>query len=73
VQPVFCCCDLDMNVMTLKLEGYLDILKTYLHTENEDARLRHLEVLMEKLHQLTSQTEAKPQANLPVHGHSMYS
>jgi len=27
--------------MALKLEGDLDILKTYLHTENEVAKLRH--------------------------------
>jgi len=27
--------------MTLKLEGDLDILKVYLHTENEVAGLRH--------------------------------
>jgi len=31
--------------MTLKLEGDLGILKMYLHTENEVARLRHLELL----------------------------
>jgi len=34
----FRCCDLDINPMTLKLEGDLDILKMYLHTENEVAR-----------------------------------
>jgi len=28
-------CDLDMNPMTLKLEGDLDILKMYHRTENE--------------------------------------
>jgi len=31
--------------MTLKLEGDLDILKMYLHTENEVARLRHSKLL----------------------------
>jgi len=31
--------------MTLKLEGDLDILKMYLHTANEVARLRHSKVL----------------------------
>jgi len=36
---LFCCRDLDVNPMTLKIEGDLDILKTYLHTENEVARL----------------------------------
>jgi len=30
--------------MTLKLKGELDILKMYLHTENEVARLRHSEL-----------------------------
>jgi len=40
-QHLFCCCDLDINPMTLKLEGDLDILIMYLHTENELARLRH--------------------------------
>jgi len=31
--------------MTLKLEGDLDILKMYLHTKNEVARLRHWKLL----------------------------
>jgi len=31
----FCNCDLEINPMTLKLEGDLDILKIYLHTKNE--------------------------------------
>jgi len=31
--------------MTLKLEGDLDILKMYLHAENEVARLRHSKLL----------------------------
>jgi len=39
--PLFRFCDLDLNPMTLKLEGALDILKTYLHAESEVARLRH--------------------------------
>jgi len=33
--PLFCDHDLDINPMTLKLEGDLDILKMYPHTENE--------------------------------------
>jgi len=37
--------DLDINSTTLKLEGDLDRLKVYLHTENEVARLRHSELL----------------------------
>jgi len=32
--------------MTLKLEGDLDILKLYLHTENEVARLKHSKLLI---------------------------
>jgi len=39
--PLFCNHDLDINPMTLKLEGDLDVLKTYHHTENEAASLRH--------------------------------
>jgi len=31
--------DLEINPTTLKLEGDLDILKMYLHTENETASL----------------------------------
>jgi len=34
-----------INPMTLKLEGDLDILKMYLHTENEAAMLRHSKLL----------------------------
>jgi len=33
--PLLCDRDLEINPMTLKLEGDLDIPKTYLHTENE--------------------------------------
>jgi len=33
--------DLEINSMTLKLEGDLSILKIYLHTENEAASLQH--------------------------------
>jgi len=33
--------------MTLKLEGDLDILTVYLHTDNELARLRHSKLLIE--------------------------
>jgi len=39
--PLFCDRDLEINPMTLKLEGDLDILKTYPHTKNEAASLRH--------------------------------
>jgi len=41
-QPLFCDCDLEINPMTLKLEG--DILKMYLHTEDEAPSLRHLKL-----------------------------
>jgi len=37
-------CDLDINHTTLKIEVHLDILKMYLHTENEVARLSHSEL-----------------------------
>jgi len=37
--------DFDIKHMTLKLEGGLDILNMYLHTENEVARLRHSKLL----------------------------
>jgi len=43
--PLLCCCDLDINPMTLNLEGDLDILKMYLHTENEVATLRHSDLI----------------------------
>jgi len=43
---LFCCCDLDINPMTLKLESDLDILKMYFHTKNEVATLRHSKLLM---------------------------
>jgi len=33
--------NLYINPITLKLEGDLDILKMYLHTDDEVARLRH--------------------------------
>jgi len=42
--PLFCDRDLEINSMTLKLEGDLDILKLYPHTENEAASLRHSEI-----------------------------
>jgi len=39
--PLFCFHDLDINPMTSEFEGDLNILKMYLHTENEVAMLRH--------------------------------
>jgi len=36
-----CSRDLKINPMTLKLEGDLDILKMYPHTEKKAASLRH--------------------------------
>jgi len=38
--PLFCDRDLEINPLTLKLEGDLDILKMYLYIENEAASLR---------------------------------
>jgi len=44
---LFRCCDLDINPMTYKLEGDLNTLEMYLHTENEVAMLRHSKLLIE--------------------------
>jgi len=41
VLPLFCDGDLEIYTVTLKLEGSLDILKMYPHTENEVARSSH--------------------------------
>jgi len=41
--PLFCERDLEINPVTLKLEGDLNILKMYLQTENEVAGLSHPE------------------------------
>jgi len=46
-RPLFRCCDLDINPMTLKLEVDLDILKMYLYTENKVAMLRHSKLVIE--------------------------
>jgi len=45
-RPLFCRRDLDINPMTLKLEGDLDILKVYFYAENEVAGLRHSKLLI---------------------------
>jgi len=42
VLPLFRDRDLEINHMTLKLEGDLHILKMYLHTEHKAASLGHL-------------------------------
>ena len=34
----FCPCDLDLDSMTLRYEGDLNILNLYLHTKNEVSR-----------------------------------
>jgi len=39
--PLFCDRDLQINPMTLKLKGDLDILKMNVHTKNEVASLKH--------------------------------
>jgi len=41
----FLCRDLDINPVTLKLEGDLDILKMYLHAENKVAGLKQSKLL----------------------------
>jgi len=45
VWPLFCDHDLEINPVTLKLEGDLDIVKMYPHTENEAASSRHSKLL----------------------------
>jgi len=53
--------DFEINPITLKLESDLDILKIYLLTENEAARLRHskLRVLLKKCHKNMSQGQGQ--------------
>jgi len=41
VLPLFCYFDLEINPMTLKLKGDLDIQKMHLRAENEAASLGH--------------------------------
>jgi len=51
----FSCRDLDINLMmTLELERDLHIMKMYLYTENEVARLRHLKLLIEDEMRMTN-------------------
>jgi len=38
---LFCDRDLEINLMTWKLKGDLDILKIYPHTQNKAASVRH--------------------------------
>jgi len=54
--PLFFDRDLEINPMTLKVEGDLDILKMYLHTENEAVSLRHskLRALLKKIRKYVS-------------------
>jgi len=44
-RPFFCCRDLDLGHMTLKLYRDMNILKTYLHTEKEVARSNRSKVI----------------------------
>jgi len=44
-RPLLCSRNFD-NPMTMKLEGDLDILKMYLHIENEVDKLRHSKLLL---------------------------
>jgi len=58
---IFCWCDLDINPMTLKPEGDLDVLKMYPHTRNEAAGLRHsklLTVTNEKKYEYSSRSRS---------------
>jgi len=58
--PLFCDRDLEINPMTLKLEGDLNILKMYLHAENEAARLRHSKIgaQIEKIRKYVARSKA---------------
>jgi len=71
MQSLFRCCDLDINPMTLKLEGYLDILKMHLHTENEVARLRHLKLLT--VDEICTANERNAKTTLKVSGQGQMS
>jgi len=59
--PLFCDRDLEINPMTLKLEGDRDILKMYFHTENVAASLRHskLRTGIEKIRRYVSGSTVK--------------
>jgi len=50
--PLFCDRDFEINPMTLKLEGDLDISKIYVHTNNEAASLRHSKLKSSELLQV---------------------
>jgi len=52
--------------MTWKLEGDLDILKMYLHTENEVAMLRHSKLLIDDI---CTTNEKNTKIALRVKGH----
>jgi len=44
VLPLFCDRDIEINRLTLKLKGDIDILKMYLYTENEATTLKDLKL-----------------------------
>jgi len=64
-KPARCRCfatvTLRLTTLTLKLEGNLDILKMYLHTENGAASLRHLklELKLKKIRKYVSRSKVK--------------
>jgi len=55
--------DLEINAMTLKLEGDLDILKMYRHTENEVASIQNLELELGKCVRVKGQCQMSKAAN----------
>jgi len=55
--------DLEINAMTLKLEGDLDILKIYRHTANEVASIQNLELELEKCVRVKGQCQMSKASN----------
>jgi len=53
---IFCCCDLDLDLMILIYELYSDILKMYLHTKGEVSRSRLSKVRAQTDREIHDQT-----------------
>jgi len=56
---LFCNCNLEINPVTFKLEGDLDILKMYPHTENEAEGIQNLELELKKIRTHVSRSEGR--------------
>jgi len=59
--------------MTLKLEGDLDILKMYLHTENEAASIQNLEIELEKIQNVLRTNVKVKMSKPPNYYHNRHS